>query len=61
MVPRFTRIGVHPMVKSMYDHIGDQWKQPDTTYTSPYKQRLIKWRQEENFSRVDKPLRVDRA
>lgn len=49
------------MVKSMYDHVGDQWKKPDTSYKSPQQQRLIKWRKEENFIRVDKPLRIDRA
>ena len=45
----------------MYDHVADQWKKPDTAYTSSFKQRLIQFRNEENFSRVDKPTRVDRA
>ena len=45
----------------MYDHVGDQWKKPDTSYKSPQQQRLIQWRHEENFLRVDKPLRIDRA
>ncbi len=49
------------MVKSMYDHVGDQWKKPDDSYQSPQQKRLIEWRKEENFSRVDKPLRIDRA
>lgn len=49
------------MVKSMYNYIGDQWKKPDTSYKSPQQQRLIQWRKEENFIRVDKPLRIDRA
>ena len=49
------------MVKSMYDHVGDQWKKPDTSYKSPQQQRLIQWRKEENFIRVEKPLRIDRA
>ena len=49
------------MTKSVYDYIGDQWKKPDLTYKSPYKQRLIQWRKDENYSRVDKPLRIDRA
>jgi large subunit ribosomal protein L15e len=55
------RIGVQIMVKSMYDHIGDQWKKPDTSYKSPQQQRLIQWRKEDNFTRVEKPLRIDRA
>ena len=45
----------------MYGYVGDQWKKPDTAYTSPLKQRLIQWRREENFSRVERPLRIDRA
>lgn len=49
------------MVKSMYDYVGDQWKKPDLSYKSPQQQRLIQWRKDENFMRVDKPLRIDRA
>jgi len=49
------------MVKSLYDHISDQWKKPDTSYNSPQQQRLIQWRKEENFIRVERPLRIDRA
>ena len=45
----------------MYDYIGEQWHRPDTTYSGPYKQRLIQWRREENFTRVEKPTRIDRA
>ena len=45
----------------MYDHVADQWKKPDTSYKSPQQQRLIQWRKDENFIRVDKPLRIDRA
>ena len=49
------------MVKSMYDHLSDQWKKPDTSYKSPQQQRMIEWRREENFSRVERPTRIDRA
>ena len=49
------------MVKSAYDHIGDQWKKHDTSYLSPQQQRLIQWRKEDNFIRIEKPTRVDRA
>ena len=45
----------------MYDYVGDQWKKPDTSFKSPQQQRLIQWRKEENFIRVEKPLRIDRA
>ncbi len=49
------------MVKSMYDYVRDQWRKPDTSYQSPIKNRLIQWRKEENFTRVEKPTRIDRA
>jgi large subunit ribosomal protein L15e len=49
------------MVKNMYDYVGEQWKKPDTSFKSPQQQRMIQWRKEENFTRVDKPLRIDRA
>jgi len=49
------------MAKSMYEYVADQWKKPDTSYQSPYKNRLIQWRREENFIRVERPLRIDRA
>ena len=49
------------MVKSVYNHIRDQWKKPDSSYKSPHQQRLIQWRKEDNFTRVDRPLRLDRA
>ena len=49
------------MTKSIYGHIRDQWKKPDTSYLSPQQQRLIEWRHEENFLRVERPLRIDRA
>jgi large subunit ribosomal protein L15e len=49
------------MAKSVYQYIRDQWKQPDTSYLSPQQQRMIQWRKEKNFLRVDRPLRLDRA
>ena len=49
------------MAKSVYEHIREQWKQPDTTYKSPQQQRLIKWRREENYTRIKRPTRLDRA
>ena len=53
--------GVQIMVKSIYGHIREQWKKPDTSFKSPQQQRLIQWRKEENFLRMDKPLRINRA
>ena len=49
------------MAKNMYDYVADQWKKPDTSFQSPQHQRLIQWRKEENFTRVEKPTRIDRA
>jgi len=49
------------MPKSMYNHLADEWKKHDTSFTSPQKQRLIQWRQEDNFTRVERPVRIDRA
>lgn len=49
------------MTKSIYTHIREQWKKPDTSYKSPQQQRLIQWRKQENFIRVEKPLRINRA
>ena len=52
---------VQEMTRSVYDYMADQWKKPDTSYQSTMKNRLIQWRQEENFTRADKPTRIDRA
>jgi len=49
------------MTKSVYSHMKEQWKKPDTTFQSPQQRRLIQWRKEKNFLRVEKPLRIDRA
>lgn len=45
----------------MYEYVGEQWKQPDTRFDGPYKQRLIQWRRQENYSRIERPTRIDRA
>ena len=49
------------MSRSLYQYIAEQWKKPDKSFNSPYKQRLIQWRKEESIVRVEKPLRLDRA
>jgi large subunit ribosomal protein L15e len=53
--------GVNTMSKSMYQYVRDQWKKPDASYLSPKQQRMIQWRKEKNFLRIEKPLRIDRA
>lgn len=50
------------MAKSMYKYIGDFWHQSEKTgHKLVNRARLITWRREEVFTRVDKPLRLDRA
>jgi len=48
--------------KSMYRYIADAWKNPEKSYVKELnRQRRILWRREENFCRVEKPTRLDRA
>ncbi len=48
--------------KNMYHFIGEAWKDPDSDVMSDLMwQRLIDWRKEGTFVRVDRPLRLDRA
>ena len=49
------------MSKNMYDQVREQWKQPDTSFQSPQQQRMIQWRREKNYIRIQKPTRIDRA
>lgn len=48
--------------KSMYSYIADAWKNPSESYLKELnKERRIAWRREENFVRIDKPTRLDKA
>jgi large subunit ribosomal protein L15e len=48
--------------KNMYGHIRDAYKAPHTHYVKPLtKERLIQWRKEQSFTRVERPTRIDRA
>jgi len=48
--------------KSMYSYIGDAWKNPSKTYLKELNhERKILWRREENFLRIERPTRLDRA
>ena len=48
--------------KSMYSYIADAWNTPSKTYVKELNyERRIQWRKEENFVRVEKPTRLDRA
>ena len=61
MLPPYLMAGDNNMAKSVYEFIREQWKKPDTSFKSPQQQRMIQWRNEKNFLKVDKPLRIDRA
>lgn len=44
--------------KGMYHHIGQAWKKPDMKVM---RERMILWRSSPVFTKVEKPLRLDRA
>jgi len=46
------------MVKGLYQFIRQAWRKPDK---KTLRERMIEWRKSEVFTRVDKPLRLDRA
>ena len=46
----------------LYGHIKDAWKVPEDSYVKELQwHRLIEWRREGTFVRVDRPTRLDRA
>lgn len=46
----------------MYSYISDAWDRPDATYVKDLMwERLIIWRREPNFIRLERPTRLDRA
>lgn len=46
------------MAKGMYYYIKKAWKKPDK---KTLRERMVEWRKSKVISRVDKPLRIDRA
>ena len=46
------------MAKGLYYYIKQAWKKPDEKVL---RERMIEWRKDEVFTRVEKPLRLDRA
>lgn len=46
------------MSKGMYHYIQEAWKKPDE---ETLRKRMIEWRHSPVFTKVDKPLRLDRA
>ncbi|OPY34177.1 MAG: 50S ribosomal protein L15e [Methanomassiliicoccales archaeon PtaU1.Bin124] len=48
--------------KSMYKYIAEAWNRPEDSYVDDLMfERLMQWRREENFCRVERPTRLDRA
>lgn len=48
--------------KSMYRYIADAWSDPSNSYVKALNHdRKIQWRREENFHRIERPTRLDRA
>jgi len=46
------------MARGMYHFLKEAWKKPDK---KTLKERMIKWRRTQAITKVDKPLRLDRA
>lgn len=46
------------MVKGLYHYIREIWKKPDE---KTLRDRMTEWRKEEVITKVEKPLRIDRA
>jgi large subunit ribosomal protein L15e len=48
--------------KNMYSYVRDAWKVPGKSYVKDLQwKRLIEWRRDPVFKRIDKPTRIDRA
>ncbi|MCK4266262.1 MAG: 50S ribosomal protein L15e [Thermoplasmata archaeon] len=46
----------------MYSHIKEAWKNPSNSYVKELQwHRMIEWRKEETFVRIEHPTRIDRA
>lgn len=46
------------MTNGLYHHLRQAWKKPDKV---TLRKRMIEWRKSESLTKVDKPLRLDRA
>ena len=46
------------MVKGLYQYLRQAWKKPDK---KTLRERMIVWRKSNSLTKVDKPLRLDRA
>lgn len=46
------------MAKGLYHYLRQAWKKPEK---KTLRERMVEWRKSQVFTRVDKPLRLDRA
>lgn len=50
----------HP--RNMYGYVREAWKRPEKSYLKQLQwERLIEWRRQGTFTRLDHPTRIDRA
>ncbi len=48
-------------MKGLYQWVRELWKKPKVNMKDLIKERLIKWRKEPRFKRIEKPTRLDKA
>jgi len=46
------------MTKGLYHYLKQAWKKPDP---KTLRERMVEWRKSGTFTKVEKPLRLDRA
>ncbi len=46
------------MVKGLYHYLKEAWKKPDA---KTLRERMVEWRKSDVFTKIDKPLRLDKA
>jgi large subunit ribosomal protein L15e len=49
------------VAKGLYHYVKKVWRNPRENLGNTYKDRLIAWRREPRFKKVDKPSRLDKA
>ncbi len=51
-----------PETRNLYQFVRDAWKDPDSDYVYDLRrERILEWRRDHSFVRVDRPTRIDRA
>jgi len=49
------------MSKGLYQNIRQLWKKPKESMKEETRSRLIQWRRETRFEKIERPTRLDRA